>query len=224
MVCIIGDKYGFRPVPVTMDKNIFETLLGSVKSHPGGKHAAELLVQWYKLDENSIPAAYVLQPVSKFYPHAYKHHANDADEKKGKEERQQWWQTLETMTEALRKAANQIDFTAFPSSEMTEEDFKISVTETEITTGMNGEGVDPKYMILFIRSLKELHEMDLNNNKFTKRFVDKGNASEAVSTKTLLQSLKSKCQEVIPEDNICRLVIIVKLTMILRFFLSHDTF
>ena len=224
MVCIIGDKYGFRPVPVTMDKNIFETLLGSVKSHPGGKHAAELLVQWYKLDENSIPAAYVLQPVSTFYPHAYKHHANDADEKKGKEERQQWWQTLETMTEALRKAASQIDFTAFPSSEMTEEDFKISVTETEITTGMNGEGVDPKYMILFIRSLKELHEMDLNNNKFTKRFVDKGNASEAVSTNTLLQSLKSKCQEVIPEDNICRLVIIVKLTMILRFFLSHDTF
>ena len=171
MVCIIGDKYGFRPVPVTIDKNIFEMLLGSVKSNPGGKRAAELLVQWYKLDENSIPTAYILQPVSTFYPLAYKHHANDADEKKGKEERQQWWQTLETMTEALRKAASQIDFTAFPLSEMTEEDFKISVTETEITTGMNGEGVDPKYMILFIRSLKELHEMDLNNNKFTKRFV-----------------------------------------------------
>lgn len=213
MVCIIGDKYGFRPVPVTIDKNIFEMLLGSVKSQSGGQRAAELLVQWYKLDENSVPAAYVLQPVSTFYQHAYKHHANDADEKKGKEERHQWWQTLETMTEALRKAASQIDFTAFPLSEMTEEDFKISVTETEITTGKNGEGVDPKYMILFIRSLKGLHEMDQTNHKFTRRFVDKGNTNEAVSTKTLLQRLKSKCQEIIPEDNVCRLVIIVKLTM-----------
>jgi len=65
MVCIIGNKYGYRPIPVKIDKDVFEMLLGSVKSQHGGKNASELLQKWYKLDENSIPAVYVLQPVTK---------------------------------------------------------------------------------------------------------------------------------------------------------------
>ena len=180
-------------------------LLGSVKSHHGGENAAELLEKWYKLDENSIPAAYVLQPVSTFYPHAYKHHAKDSDETNVKEERQQWWKTLETMTEALRKAASQIDLTAFPTSKLTEEDFKISVTETEITTGIKGEDMDPKHLFLFVRSLKGLKEVDLNNNKFAKRFVDlqSGGTANGDDAKTLLQRLKDKCQQLIPQSNIC---------------------
>ena len=65
----------------------------------------------------------------RFYPHAYKQRESDSDETKGKQERQHWRQTLETMRKALTKAASQIDFTAFPTSKMAEEDFKISVTE-----------------------------------------------------------------------------------------------
>ena len=144
-------------------------LLGSVKSHSGSKNASELLEKWYKLDENSVPAAYVLLPVSAFFPHAYKNAAN-SDETTAKEERQQWWQTLEAMRAALKKAARQIDFSAFPTCNMTEEDFTISVTEEEITTGIKGQDIDPNYMFLFLRSLKGLEEADPNNNGFVKRF------------------------------------------------------
>ena len=205
MVCIIGDKYGYRPVPVKIDKDVFEMLLGSVKSHSGGKNASELLQKWYKLDENSVPAVYVLQPVSTFYPHAYKRNQTDEDEAKGKQERYQWWQTIETMKDALTRAASQIDFKAFPMSTMTEEDFKISVTEDEITTGMRGEDMDPQYMFLFLRSLRGLEEVDLNNNKFAKRFVDSQSGGEnGDDAKALLQRLKDNCQELVPASNICR--------------------
>ena len=205
MVCIIGDKYGYRPVPVKIDKDVFEMLLGSVKSQQGGKNAAELLQKWYKLDENSVPEVYVLQPVSTFYPHAYKCQENGADEAKGKQERQEWWQAAETMLHALKKAASQVDFEAFPLSEMTEEDFKISVTEEEITNGMKGDDMDPKYMFLFLRSLKGLNEVDLNNNKFAKRFVDsQSGAASGDDAKDLLRRLKDNCQNLIPERNICR--------------------
>jgi len=205
MVCIIGNKYGYRPIPVKTDRDVFEMLLGSVKSQHGGKNASELLQKWYKLDENSIPAVFVLQPVSTFYPHAYKQRESDSDETKGKQERQQWWQTLETMRKSLTKAANQIDFTAFPTSKMTEEDFKISVTEGEITSGMKGKDVDPNYVFLFLRSLKGLEDVDFNNNKFARRFVDSqcedANGGDA---KSLLQRLKNNCQEAVPDSNICR--------------------
>ena len=143
-------------------------LLGSVKSHSGSKNASELLEKWYKLDENSVPAAYVLLPVSAFFPHAYKNAAY-SDETTAKQERQQWSQTLEAMRAALKKAASQIDFTAFPTCNMTEEDFAISVTEEEITTGIKGQDIDPNYMFLFLRSLKGLEEVDPNNNGFVKR-------------------------------------------------------
>ena len=209
MVCIIGDKYGYRPIPVKIDKEIFEMLLGSVKSHSGSKNASELLEKWYKLDENSVPAAYVLQPVSTFFPHAYKN-AVHTDEAKARQERQQWWQTLATMREALKKAASQIDFTAFPVCDMTEEDFKISVTEEEITTGIKGEDMDPNYMFLFLRSLKGLEEVDPNNNDFVKRFIDvdelgcKSQIASGDDAKFLLGKLKDHCQGFIPNNNICR--------------------
>lgn len=209
MVCIIGDKYGYRPIPVKIDKEIFEMLLGSVKSHSGSKNASELLEKWYKLDENSVPAAYVLLPVSTFLPHAYKNVVY-SHETKAKQERQQWWQTLVTMREALKKAASQIDFTGFPVCNMTEEDFKISVTEEEITTGIKGEDMDPSYMFLFLRNLKGLEEVDPNNNGFVKRFMDvdecgrKSQIANGDDAKLLLDKLKDHCQGFIPSNNICR--------------------
>ena len=184
-------------------------LLGSVKSHSGSKNASELLEKWYKLDENSVPAAYVLLPVSAFFPHAYKNAAY-SDETTAKQERQQWSQTLEAMRAALKKAASQIDFTAFPTCNMTEEDFTISVTEEEITTGIKGQDIDPNYMFLFLRSLKGLEEADPNNNGFVKRFMDvdeRGRKSQIANgddAKLLLDKLKDYCQRFIPDNNICR--------------------
>lgn len=203
MVCIIGDKYGYRPIPVKIDKEVFEMLLGSVKNHSGIKNASELLEKWYKLDENSVPAVYVLQPVSTFFPNAYKN-AVHTDEAKAKKEKQHWWQTLVTMREALKKAASQIDCTDFPICNM------VSVTEEEITTGIKGKYMDPDNMFLFLRSLKGLEEVDPNNNGFVKRFTDvdergrKSQISNGDDAKLLLDKLKEHCQGFVPDNNICR--------------------
>ena len=210
MVCIIGDKYGYRPIPNKIDKEVFQMLLSSVKSQPGSKSASELLEKWYKLDENSFPAAYILLPVSTYYPHAYKNSAEVDTMTKARQERNQWWQNLVTMREALKKAASQIDVTAFPLCNMTEEDFKISVTEEEIMTGIRGEDMDPNYMFLFLRSLNGLDEIDPNNNGFVNRYVDveeyglQSHSTNRNDAKCSLQRLRDSCQEFMPSANICR--------------------
>ena len=210
MVCIIGDKYGYRPIPNKIDKEVFQMLLSSVKSQPGSKSASELLEKWYKLDENSFPVAYILLPVSTYYPHAYKNSAGVDTMTKARQERNQWWQNLVTMREALKKAASQIDVTAFPLCNMTEEDFKISVTEEEIMTGFRGEDMDPNYMFLFLRSLNGLDEIDPNNNSFVNRYVDveecglQSHSTNRNDAKCSLQRLRDSCQEFMPSANICR--------------------
>lgn len=72
MVCIIGDKYGYRLIFVKIYKEIFEMFLGSVKSYSGSKNVFELLEKWYKFDENSVFVVYVLFLVLVFFFYVYK--------------------------------------------------------------------------------------------------------------------------------------------------------
>ena len=162
MACIIGDKYGYRPLPVSVAKEVFEMLLESVRCR-GGKDSSELLEKWYRLDENSVPAVYVLQPVSTYYPYAYKNRiAPNSDNVQ--HEKYLWWKESELMREALTNAASEIDVTAFAFSDVSERDFVVSVTEKEIMAGVQGDDTDPRYMFLFLRSRRGLTDSDGNGN------------------------------------------------------------
>lgn len=72
MVCIIGDKYGYRLILNKIDKEVFQMFLSSVKSQLGSKSVFELLEKWYKLDENSFFVVYVLFFVLMYYLYVYK--------------------------------------------------------------------------------------------------------------------------------------------------------
>ena len=57
---LLGDRYGWRPLPETIPTEVFEGLereltTKSVKN-------AEILDAWYRRDDNAVPAEYVLQP------------------------------------------------------------------------------------------------------------------------------------------------------------------
>lgn len=67
MVCIIGDKYGYRLILNKIDKEVFQMFLSSVKSQLGSKSVFELLEKWYKLDENSFFVVYILFFVLMYY-------------------------------------------------------------------------------------------------------------------------------------------------------------
>ena len=59
---LIGDKYGYRPIPSSIRKDLFETL----KLHGDCKESCDwsMVDEWYLCDENSVPPVYILQPIS----------------------------------------------------------------------------------------------------------------------------------------------------------------
>jgi WD40 repeat protein len=55
-VLLLGDRYGWRPVPSEIPASVFERLLH------GSDAARQLLPRWYVCDENGDPPAYYLRP------------------------------------------------------------------------------------------------------------------------------------------------------------------
>lgn len=57
-IVLLGDRYGWRPLPTAIDAGEFDRLLGHVDD-PGDR---DLLARWYRLDENAVPPHRLLAP------------------------------------------------------------------------------------------------------------------------------------------------------------------
>lgn len=57
-LALLGDRYGWRPLPDEIPAEEYETLAKHIPS--GSDH--ELLTRWYRCDENAVPPVFVLQP------------------------------------------------------------------------------------------------------------------------------------------------------------------
>lgn len=62
----LGDKYGSRYLPQIIDSEEFEILLRATRT---GCRDSTLMELWYFKDKNAVPPAYVLQPVTLYFPH-----------------------------------------------------------------------------------------------------------------------------------------------------------
>ena len=94
----LGQKYGYRPFPTKIVATEFEKLLGAVDNQDDVK----LLKHWFWRDENSVPAQYLLQPITSLLPH-YRNYTDDKLRKKASAE---WWTAFEKMQVVLRAAAD----------------------------------------------------------------------------------------------------------------------
>jgi hypothetical protein len=56
---LIGQKYGYRPIPASVDADEFEI----IRRHLEDEDDLSLLDVWYIRDENTVPSQYVLQPI-----------------------------------------------------------------------------------------------------------------------------------------------------------------
>ena len=57
-IVLTGDRYGEPPLPARVPAPEFEAVLGSVN----GERDRALIKNWYQLDDNAIPAEYLLKP------------------------------------------------------------------------------------------------------------------------------------------------------------------
>jgi hypothetical protein len=116
-VCILGNKYGYRPFPSEIEQAEFERLLSAVESLDNSRDGDQspvsadttLLRQYFRLDFNSVPPKYVLRSSS-----------GDAN----------WLHDFGIMQAQLRAAAAKV----LPEHES--EKYWISVTEAEIQAGV----------------------------------------------------------------------------------------
>src|SRR5512137_1345043 len=56
-IILLGDRYGWRPLPCEIPADEFENVLSHI---PSAEHA--LVRTWYRRDENAVPAVHLLQP------------------------------------------------------------------------------------------------------------------------------------------------------------------
>ncbi len=56
-IILLGDRYGWRPLPYEIPAGEFEQIISLVT-----KEEKELLEQWYRRDDNTVPPVYLLQP------------------------------------------------------------------------------------------------------------------------------------------------------------------
>ncbi|MFY9555509.1 MAG: DUF4062 domain-containing protein, partial [Blastocatellia bacterium] len=57
-IVLLGDRYGWRPLPAETPAAEFEEILDGIES----RIDLNLLKRWYRRDDNAVPAAYLLQP------------------------------------------------------------------------------------------------------------------------------------------------------------------
>jgi hypothetical protein len=100
---MVGNRYGWVPLPYIIEAKEFEKISHYITDNNSDVKfesssitrittKSELLNQWYKLDENQLPASYILQPRIK----EYIQYAN--------------WEVTETLLRVmLQEAANNID-------------------------------------------------------------------------------------------------------------------
>ena len=65
MQVLFGQKYGFRPFPVTIDAKEFEALREALIKD---NQDVSLLDQWFQRDDNIIPPVHALMKISTFLP------------------------------------------------------------------------------------------------------------------------------------------------------------
>jgi hypothetical protein len=117
IVCILGNKYGYRPFPAEIEQAEFERLLSAVQNLDSSSDGNQLPVsndttllrQYFRLDLNSVPPKYVLRAST-----------GDAN----------WSHDFGVIQAQLRAAADK----TLPEQES--EKYRISVTEAEIHAGV----------------------------------------------------------------------------------------
>ncbi|XP_022788384.1 NACHT domain- and WD repeat-containing protein 1-like [Stylophora pistillata] len=190
-ITFLGQKYGYRPFPVKIHVAEFEKLLNAVDKQDD----AALLKHWFWRDDNSVPAQYLLQPITSLLPH-YRDYANEESRKKASAE---WWTAFERMQVILRVAADKA-----LDNEAERHKYYMSVTEDEIRRGIiNATGKD-NHCFWFRRVITDISDFVTDPN--TGKFVDKrwGNPSSVdESAQTLLEELREKdLPEVLSKNNI----------------------
>jgi hypothetical protein len=172
-VILLGEKYGWQPIPEIIPEEEMTAIL-KVLSEDDKK----LLIKWYWLDENAVPAEYILQPRSEDLKEYFS------------------WEPFENRIRSiLRNAVNNPGFT--PQQKLK---YFASATHQEIIRGAlnTPEGIESpeKHVFAFSRTIS-----GLPRDKSAKGFIDLIDGKSDNTSYDRLDALKSELQEKLGIDH-----------------------
>ncbi|TFG90582.1 MAG: DUF4062 domain-containing protein, partial [Candidatus Atribacteria bacterium] len=172
-VILLGEKYGWQPIPEIIPEEEMTAILRVLSEDD-----KTLISKWYRLDENAVPAEYVLQPRS--------------------EELKEYisWEPIESQIRiVLREAVEKLKFD--PEQRIK---YFASATHQEIIRGAlnTPEGIESpeKHVFAFSRTITRLPR-----DKSAKGFIDLVNGQLDQNSKDRLDELKSELQEKLGIDH-----------------------
>eukprot|EP00106_Octopus_bimaculoides_P007542 XP_014774984.1 PREDICTED: NACHT and WD repeat domain-containing protein 2-like [Octopus bimaculoides] len=127
----IGSRYGYRPLPYTIEEQHFDHILQEANAIDSDN--IDLLNKWYIKDTNAVPPVYVLQPIRSVFQHYMSRDPNMAEQQA--KDTQGWKECERSLLDLIRRASD----AAYQNSLLTQEqkhDFFASVTESEIIKGI----------------------------------------------------------------------------------------
>jgi WD40 repeat protein len=173
-IILLGDRYGWRPLPEEIPAREFEEIEKHMKNTP--EHS--LLAAWYKRDDNAVPAVYCLR--------------SRRDEF---EDYEVWENRVERpLREALRSVVAGTGLTEDAGLK-----YEASATEQEIAAGALWIPNADEHVFAFMRTIPNLPD-----DKRAKDFIDldaEGNVDAEAQAR--LQRLKQKLADYLRTENIC---------------------
>ncbi|WNL16133.1 DUF4062 domain-containing protein [Arcobacter cryaerophilus gv. pseudocryaerophilus] len=168
---MVGDRYGWVPLPYAIEQNEYEILLQNIDDLSDKK----LLNIWYKLDENQIPASYILNERKKA------DNSHDGIDYTNKDNWRKIENQLKTILQTSVQKSNLDDiqkrkyFTSATEAEVIEGIFKY-LYKTEFQKKLlhkNGEleKIDYENVFAYIRNIESV-----DNENFKDKFLDKNSS------------------------------------------------
>ncbi|KAK3090332.1 hypothetical protein FSP39_010994 [Pinctada imbricata] len=187
IVAIIGDRYGFRPIPTEIDRDLYDTLHSLATEHK--LQDTKLLDTWYKLDENALPPTYILQPIRSQFTF-YGDHSPGCEELRNKDTNN-WQHTFQSLQNILRESVKLAFDRKFVTQDMLH-NFTLSVTELEIGHGLL-RVKDPKTSCLvFHREISGAMDFE---DRLVQRHFDCANTNGKMERNEDIRRLQSELKE-----------------------------
>ncbi len=173
-IILLGDKYGWQPIPARMPSSEMGLILRQVE-----KNEKELIHRWYREDLNALPPEYVLQPREGDYlPY------------------EAWAPTEARLRDSLRKAVAKLPF-------MEDQKIKYfaSATHQEIMSGAitpPSGVIDPEeHVFAYLRTLRGLPEDDTARD-----YIDLSSSNRDPYCTAQLEKLKKDLRAKLPQEHV----------------------
>jgi len=211
-IIILGNRYGWRPIPHCIYKSEFESVLDEISRFYDNDNiekekALSALKKWYRIDLNAVPAVYYLQPRKINISDVM----NFEEIKTARELENAEWEDIE---EYIRKTF----YNVFESvCDMLYKDdktmamkqkikYQLSATSQEIVDGALLSEDSENHVFAFIRNISNIGDIKRSvvskNGKAARRFIDydsKNNSFDG-SAEEMLEKIKNGIYKKIPNN------------------------